>query len=70
MALSLKNVSTHVAMISLVKPFRQKRFVLFACSHSGILTRRQDQCIANCAEKFLKHSERVGARFADINAGS
>lgn len=22
----------------------------------------------NCAEKFLKHSERVGARFAEYNA--
>ena len=24
----------------------------------------------NCADKFLKHSERVGARFAEHNAGS
>ena len=24
----------------------------------------------NCADKFLKHSERVGARFAELNAGS
>lgn len=23
----------------------------------------------NCAEKFIKHSERVGARFAEYNAG-
>ena len=23
----------------------------------------------NCAEKFIKHSERVGARFAEQNAG-
>jgi hypothetical protein len=24
----------------------------------------------NCADKFLKHSERVGARFAEQNAGT
>ena len=24
----------------------------------------------NCADKFLKHSERVGARFAEQNAGA
>jgi hypothetical protein len=23
----------------------------------------------NCADKFLKHSERIGARFAEQNAG-
>lgn len=23
----------------------------------------------NCTEKFIKHSERVGARFAEYNAG-
>jgi import inner membrane translocase subunit TIM9 len=29
----------------------------------------QEQCIFNCTEKFVKHSERVGARFAEQNAG-
>lgn len=24
----------------------------------------------NCTEKFIKHSERIGARFAEINAGA
>jgi hypothetical protein len=24
----------------------------------------------NCADKFLKHSERVGQRFAELNAGT
>ena len=24
----------------------------------------------NCTDKFLKHSERVGARFAEQNAGT
>jgi len=24
----------------------------------------------NCTEKFIKHSERVGARFAEQNAGT
>ena len=29
----------------------------------------QEQCVMNCTDKFLKHSERVGARFAEQNAG-
>ncbi|EAU86047.1 chaperone [Coprinopsis cinerea okayama7 len=35
---------------------------------SKALSSKEDQCISNCAEKFLKHSERVGARFAEANA--
>jgi hypothetical protein len=31
---------------------------------------QQEQCMMNCADKFLKHSERVGARFAEQNAGA
>ena len=30
----------------------------------------QEQCLSHCADKFLKHSERVGARFAELNAGA
>ena len=30
----------------------------------------QEQCVMNCTDKFLKHSERVGARFAEHNAGT
>jgi len=30
----------------------------------------QEQCVMNCADKFLKHSERVGQRFAELNAGA
>jgi import inner membrane translocase subunit TIM9 len=29
----------------------------------------QETCVLNCTEKFIKHSERVGARFAEYNAG-
>lgn len=29
----------------------------------------QTTCVQNCTDKFLKHSERVGARFAEHNAG-
>lgn len=28
----------------------------------------QESCVNNCADKFLKHSERVGARFSEHNA--
>lgn len=34
-----------------------------------LLTTAQTNCVQNCADKFLKHSERVGARFAEHNAG-
>lgn len=30
----------------------------------------KETCVMNCADKFLKHSERVGARFAEMNAGA
>ena len=30
----------------------------------------QETCVMNCTDKFLKHSERVGARFAEQNAGA
>ncbi|RDB18081.1 Mitochondrial import inner membrane translocase subunit TIM9 [Hypsizygus marmoreus] len=35
---------------------------------SKALSSKEDQCILNCTEKFIKHSERVGARFAEANA--
>ncbi|CAO3648753.1 Tim10/DDP family zinc finger protein [Cunninghamella echinulata] len=31
------------------------------------LTGKEEACANKCADKFLKHSERVGARFAEIN---
>lgn len=31
------------------------------------LTSREDGCVLKCTEKFLKHSERVGARFQEQN---
>ncbi|EIM86119.1 chaperone [Stereum hirsutum FP-91666 SS1] len=35
---------------------------------SKALSSKEEQCMTNCADKFLKHSERVGARFAEQNA--
>lgn len=31
------------------------------------LTDRENSCLTKCAEKFLKHSERVGTRFQEQN---
>ncbi|KAF8591454.1 mitochondrial import inner membrane translocase subunit TIM9 [Ramaria rubella] len=42
-----------------------------ACIHdftSRTLMSKEETCVQNCADKFLKHSERVGARFAEHNA--
>ncbi|KAJ6508845.1 Tim10/DDP family zinc finger protein [Mycena sanguinolenta] len=36
---------------------------------SKSLSSKEEQCVNNCAEKFMKHSERVSARFAEMNAG-
>ena len=38
--------------------------------HARVLSISQDACISNCADKLLKHAERVGARFAEQNAGA
>lgn len=35
---------------------------------SSKLNNRELTCISKCAEKFLKHSERVGKRFQEQNA--
>ncbi|KAF8935539.1 protein transporter tim9 [Haplosporangium gracile] len=35
---------------------------------SKALTTKEEGCVQKCADKFLKHSERVGQRFAEANA--
>jgi len=35
---------------------------------SKALSSKEETCVMNCTDKFLKHSERVGARFAEQNA--
>ncbi|KIK07948.1 hypothetical protein K443DRAFT_672830 [Laccaria amethystina LaAM-08-1] len=32
------------------------------------LTSKEEACVTHCTEKFIKHSERVGARFSEMNA--
>lgn len=32
------------------------------------LTSKEESCTLKCSEKFLKHSERVGQRFQELNA--
>lgn len=34
------------------------------------LTKQEETCVRRCAEKFLKHSMRVGMRFAELNQGA
>ncbi|KDQ09076.1 hypothetical protein BOTBODRAFT_58869 [Botryobasidium botryosum FD-172 SS1] len=36
--------------------------------NSGTLATKEDACVNHCVDKFLKHSERTGARFAEHNA--
>ncbi|KAH9442246.1 hypothetical protein Pst134EA_027961 [Puccinia striiformis f. sp. tritici] len=35
---------------------------------SRALSSKEESCVNNCADKFLKHSERVGSRFSEHNA--
>ncbi|BFZ62810.1 protein transporter tim9 [Saitoella coloradoensis] len=35
---------------------------------SKSLSEKESGCVQKCADKFLKHSERVGQRFAEQNA--
>ncbi|KAL1679139.1 Tim10/DDP family zinc finger protein [Schizophyllum commune] len=35
---------------------------------SKTLSSKEETCVMSCTEKFMKHSERVGARFAELNA--
>ncbi|KAK4285249.1 hypothetical protein QN277_001976 [Acacia crassicarpa] len=34
------------------------------------LQKQEENCVRRCAEKFLKHSMRVGMRFAELNQGA
>ncbi|PWA46230.1 import inner membrane translocase subunit Tim9 [Artemisia annua] len=34
------------------------------------LDKQEETCVKRCAEKFLKHSMRVGLRFAELNQGA
>ncbi|KAI8372425.1 Tim10/DDP family zinc finger protein [Blakeslea trispora] len=34
---------------------------------SKSLTEKEESCVNKCADKFLKHSERVGTRFAELS---
>ncbi|KAH7104963.1 chaperone [Auriculariales sp. MPI-PUGE-AT-0066] len=68
----------------LQRVFEKKQMTDFIKMYSGIvekcftsccndftsksLTSKEDACIANCADKLLKHAERVGSRFAEQNA--
>ncbi|KAI9247333.1 mitochondrial import inner membrane translocase subunit TIM9 [Sporodiniella umbellata] len=31
------------------------------------LNNKEESCVNKCADKFLKHSERVGTRFAELS---
>lgn len=46
---------------------RRQRRQSISCLTREILADNQTTCVNNCADKFLKHSERVGARFAEHN---
>lgn len=35
---------------------------------SATLSSKEETCVNKCAEKFMKHSERVGQRFQEQNA--
>lgn len=44
-----------------------------SCSNdftSKVLSSKEDECLRNCADKFLNHSNRVGLRFSEMNAGA
>ncbi|KAF3670820.1 hypothetical protein BC332_23332 [Capsicum chinense] len=34
------------------------------------LDKQEETCVTRCAEKFMKHSMRVGLRFAELNQGA
>lgn len=34
------------------------------------LDKQEETCVRRCAEKFLKHSMRVGMRFQELNQGA
>ena len=67
-----KNASTRVVTILPPKPWHPKRYVPSSCC--PYVARGwefpKEACVMHCTEKFIKHSERVGARFSEMNAGA
>lgn len=55
-------------MTLLRKHLARKRFV--SPPLSSLTDAIQETCVLNCADKFMKHTERVGARFAELNGES
>ncbi|KAG9320241.1 hypothetical protein KVV02_002931 [Mortierella alpina] len=55
----------------LQRVMEQKQMKDFLKLYSGLVERcftDCEGCVQKCADKFLKHSERVGQRFAEANA--
>lgn len=50
-------------------PYHQRGASLSSSATHTLTVFVQTTCVQNCTDKFLKHSERVGARFAEHNAG-
>jgi len=56
-SLALYNQVVETCFTECVHGFRSKK-----------LDDKEEGCISKCAEKFLKHSQRVGVRFAEAQA--
>ncbi|GJJ07508.1 protein transporter tim9 [Clathrus columnatus] len=81
MDLSGLNPSEQAAMHKLIEKKQMQDFMkvysglvdrcFSACVNdftSKTLMSKEVTCVQNCADKFFKHSERVGTRFAEHNA--
>ncbi|OBZ68664.1 Mitochondrial import inner membrane translocase subunit TIM9 [Grifola frondosa] len=67
MDFSQMNAAEQAHMSKVIEKSRCK--ISCACTRtSKALSSKEEQCVMNCTDKFLKHSERVGARFAEHNA--
>jgi hypothetical protein len=71
-----KLLNDHVSACITVRSLRMYNSLVERCFTDCVdtfrrknLDKQEESCVRRCAEKFLKHSMRVGMRFAELNQG-
>ncbi|XP_050383087.1 mitochondrial import inner membrane translocase subunit Tim9-like [Argentina anserina] len=72
-----KRMSTMIDQLQIRDSLRMYNALVESCFTDCVdsftrksLTKQEESCVRRCAEKFLKHSMRVGLRFSELNQGA
>ncbi|GAU47241.1 hypothetical protein TSUD_87550, partial [Trifolium subterraneum] len=72
-----QRMATMIDQLQIRDSLRMYNNLVERCFHDCVdtfkhksLQKQEETCVRRCAEKFLKHSMRVGMRFAELNQGA